>query len=102
VLWGENDFLIAAHVAEAEPVGDEQLDVELDSQQIYDSENDSLWIGELQLGLQWAQPYQCFGGGVMFVRSVFEAQWWAHPSFSGGDSEDLAFYGLAFGAGFSH
>jgi hypothetical protein len=106
-LWGDNEYTAIAQGAEAVPDGAGNLDVELMTQDFGGEEHDTMWIGELQAGLQWTQPYQCFGGGVLFVRSVFEAQWWAQPNIDIEDlgtrpSERLAFYGMSVSAGFSH
>ncbi|MEZ6072418.1 MAG: hypothetical protein R3C10_19690 [Pirellulales bacterium] len=106
-LWGDNKQSVLAKGAEALPDGMGNLDVNVMTQEFHGDESDTMWIGELQAGLQWTQPYQCFGGGVMFVRSVFEAQWWAQPNLEVGDfgtipTEHLAFYGVSVAAGFSY
>jgi hypothetical protein len=74
----------------------------------FESENDVLYIGEFQLGIEWRQGLECCSGTV-FARTSFEGQIWnledsdiegsLIPEDSLGNGY-FGFYGLAFAVGF--
>jgi len=57
----------------------------------------AMWIGEAQVGLEWSQPFESFGGGDVFVRGALEVQSWSQP----GPAGTTSFFGSVFSAGFT-
>ncbi|MBX7166427.1 MAG: hypothetical protein K1X74_08755 [Pirellulales bacterium] len=108
VLWGDNQANVNATVIEAVPVGAGDLDLnDFGMLQFAGSNNDAMWIGELQAGGEWNTPLsQAYGGGNAFVRVVFEAQWWNLPGvYLGSEAPEIddalhQLLGVAASAGF--
>jgi hypothetical protein len=103
VLWGRNraslDFLTALDNVSGGNFSTTQISFEA-------LENDVLWNGELQAGLEWSQS---LGSGAIFVRAVFEAQTWSFGDIPvppgpfaaiAGNPVNVQFYGGAFAVGF--
>jgi hypothetical protein len=66
---------------------------------INESDPSTLWIGEAQGGFEWSQPYECFGGGLIFARALLEWQGWGVHR-EGGGTPLVDFFGPTFAAGF--
>ncbi|WP_166831046.1 Lpg1974 family pore-forming outer membrane protein [Thalassoroseus pseudoceratinae] len=54
-------------------------------------------VVELQTGVEWSQPCECFGGSTFFARAGLEGQSWIDSLPNG----DLGFLGATFGAGWA-
>ena len=99
-LWGRRRDAITFIDAEYDDDGAGGLVlVNQQTQTISESEPSILWIGEAQGGLEWSQPYACFGGGLIFARALLEWQGWGVAGEGGGEPL-VDFFGPTFSAGF--
>jgi hypothetical protein len=67
------------------------------------SSSGTLWIGQIQVGMQYEVPINCYGARF-FARGMFDFQTWSLPSalnglIAGGGTDDIEMYGVVFGAG---
>jgi hypothetical protein len=105
VVWGRNAAHQQLAFAEVVPAGVGDLNV-ADMQGFNGafSVDDAMFIGELQAGVEWSQPCDALCGAV-FMRSLFEAQWWSYDGFNIGlgsaDPESIQFLGATFAVGFT-
>ncbi|MCI0358578.1 MAG: hypothetical protein L0211_08850 [Planctomycetaceae bacterium] len=79
VLWGSNRAAINAEQFQFAPDG--LGNIVLINQQTAAAdgeEDDTLWIGEFQAGLEWSQPLDSFGDSILFIRGAFELQGWSY------------------------
>ncbi|MCI0358579.1 MAG: Lpg1974 family pore-forming outer membrane protein [Planctomycetaceae bacterium] len=99
-LWGKQKNSLTGNVIEFEDDGAGGL-VLVNQQNLVmaDSDPSTLWIGEAQGGLEWSQPYECFGGGLVFARAALEWQGWGVSQQRGGGPL-VDFFGPTFSAGF--
>jgi hypothetical protein len=109
IIWGTNELDGSVTVIEVVPAGVGDLDLN-DFQELhfFGSDNEGMWIGELQAGGEWNTPIsQAYGGGNAFIRVLFEAQWWNLPGVSTGDDSIATerqvydFIGVTASAGFT-
>jgi len=79
VLWGQNRAAITSDQFQFAPDGlgnivlINQQSVALDGE-----DDDTLWIGEFQAGLEWSQPLESWGDSILFIRGAFELQGWSY------------------------
>ena len=79
VLWGSNRAEATADLFQYAPDGagnivlTNQTSISLDGE-----DDDTLWIGEFQAGLEWSQPLDSFGDAILFIRGAFELQGWSY------------------------
>lgn len=107
VLWGSNRAAVTADQFQFAPDG--LGNIVLINQQTLAAdgeEDDMLWIGEFQAGLEWSHPLESFGNSILFIRGAFELQVWSYggvvlPAPIGETpDENVDFIGGAFTVGF--
>ena len=54
-------------------------------------------VVDLQSGIEWSHPCECFGGSTFFARTAIESQSWIDAMPTG----DLGFLGMSLGAGWA-
>jgi hypothetical protein len=102
VVWGDNK----ANKVEVDIDSDIDGSISVDTDVDVARESDTLFIGELQAGVEWRRPVRCLSCDV-FARAVFEGQWWGldnGTALSSGDAlaeGDFALYGASFALGVS-
>lgn len=109
VLWGHNQVGAKASGFRYEPDGAGNMTI-TDSDTIVDAFDDqkAMWIGEVQLGLQWRRPIHCLGMEV-FASGLVEYQSWSYGKVSpdyvivpglGEHREQIGFFGATSQVGF--
>jgi hypothetical protein len=100
VLWGESTQTSVGSSSTYAPDGAGNLIlIDAGPSPIAFSAKDekTLWVGEAQVGVEWWQPFDCWGGGELFVRAVLEVQSWS----CGDRAIDADFFGSAYTVGFT-
>lgn len=107
--WGRNKATLVDLDVDVDVGGNADSDADI----VLDSSSDTVFVGELQAGIEWSRCFNSCGGGRAFARTMFEGQWWdlnrrglrdddnnLAVADALGNGRGAQFYGLTFTVGF--